>query len=347
MSIQSASQVQLYPLLFENNFRTVLWGGRNLKPMKGLPADEQCIGESWEVSALPGSESVVKNGFLSGCTLDALTAEYGELLVGKAVAAKYGNKFPLLVKYIDAVQNLSIQVHPGDELAKMRHNSFGKTEMWYVLKAQPGSYLYSGFSKQITKEEYDRRISEGSICDVLQRHEVAAGDVFYIPAGRVHAICAGIMLAEIQQSSDITYRIYDYYRHDKDGAMRPLHVDEARDAIDYTINNNYRTLYKRETNKPVTLVDSPYFVVDLLEVTNSYRRELLKYDSFVICMCVEGDCNIRINNIGVGDVMPEEHVIHLAAGNTCLIPASVADYNIEPDNSLGRTKLLETYIDNS
>lgn len=349
MNTEPENKQPLYPLLFNNNFRTVLWGGHNLKPMKGLPADDQCVGESWEVSTLPGSESVVKNGFLAGFTLDALTAKYGALLLGGAVAEKYGDKFPLLVKYIDAAQNLSVQVHPGDELAQARHGSFGKSEMWYVVKAAPDAYLYSGFCRHITKEEYDKRIQEGSICEVLQRHEVKAGDVFYIPAGRIHAICSGIMVAEIQQSCDITYRIYDYYRHESDGTQRQLHVAEARDAIDYTFYDNLRTYYKRKTNKPVALVESPYFVVKLLEVNRSFHRKLFKYDSFVICMCVEGDCNIRINSTaGYGSgVMPEVCSIYLSEGNSCLIPASVADYYVEPMNQSGTTKLLETYIDNN
>lgn len=340
----------LYPFLFKNNFRTVVWGGNSLKPLKGLPADNECIGESWEISVVPGRESVVKNGPLAGSTLARLVEDYGELLIGKAVAEKYGNKFPILVKYIDAADNLSIQVHPNDELARKRHDSSGKTELWYVIKAAPDAFLYSGFNQPISKYEYEKRVEDGSICDVLKKHSVKAGDVFFIPSGRVHAICGGILVAEIQQSCDITYRIFDYNRPGLDGELRSLHVEEAKDAIDYNLYDNYQTRYKRTLNKPVPLVETSFFVVKLLEVNRDFHRKLFKYDSFVIYMCVEGDCVIRINSTrGFGEgVMPQQQdaIIHLAEGNSCLIPASAADFYVTPSNLTGTTKLLEIYLDN-
>ncbi len=338
----------LYPLLFENNFRTVVWGGRSLKPLKGLPADDDCVGESWEVSAVPARESRVKNGPLAGYTLSELTATYGELLLGVSVSEKYGDEFPILVKYIDAVQDLSIQVHPGDELARERHGCFGKTEMWYVVKAEPGASLYSGFNQPISRYEYEKRVEDGSICEVLQRHEVKAGDCFYIPSGRVHAICGGIIIAEIQQSSNITYRIFDYNRPGLDGKMRQLHVQEAKEAIDYKVYDNYRTEYERRINKPVPLVESPFFVVKVLEVNRAFHRKLYKYDSFVVYMCVEGDCTITIRSAeGFGDMPGEENrVVRLTEGNSCLVPAGCADFDVTPNNTTGLTKLLEVYIDN-
>ncbi len=340
----------LYPLLFENNFHVIVWGGQNLKPMKGLPADDERVGESWEVSAVPGSTSVVSNGPLAGRDLAGLTREYGPLMLGNAVAEKYGDKFPILVKFIDAAADLSIQVHPDDALASERHGCFGKTEMWYVMKAAPGACLYSGLSQYISKYEYGKRIEDGSICEVLQKHEVKEGDVFYIPAGRIHAICGGLMIAEIQQSSDITYRIYDYNRPGLDGKPRQLHTAEAKDAIDYKVYDDYRTHYERRLNKPVPLMVTPYFVVKLMEVDRAFHRKLYKYDSFIAYMCLEGDCTIRINSTrGFGDgVMPapEDTEVRLTEGNSCLIPAGVADLYIKPNNSAGVTKLLETYIDN-
>lgn len=340
----------LYPLLFENNFRTVVWGGNSLKPMKGLQADGECVGESWEVSAVPGMESVVKNGPFAGHALARLTARYRELLLGRSVFDKYGTDFPVLVKYIDAAQDLSIQVHPGDELAKERHGCFGKTEMWYIISAAPGAYLYSGFNQPISRYEYEKRVEDGSICEVLQRHEVHAGDCFYIPSGRVHAICGGVLVAEIQQSSDVTYRIFDYNRPGLDGKMRDLHVQEAKDAIDFKVYDNYRVQYENRLDKPVPLVVTPFFVVKVLEVDRAFHRKLYKYDSFVIYMCVEGDCTIRIRSTEGYErgamPAPEDRVVRLTQGNSCLVPASCADFDVSPNNEAGVTKLLEVYIDN-
>lgn len=375
----------LYPLLFEDNFHTTVWGGNRLKPLKGHPADAEPVGESWEVSAVPSSLSIVKNGPLKGRDLKSLTEEYGALMLGKAVFERYGGEFPLLIKFIDAMSDLSIQVHPNDQLARKRHDSFGKTEMWYVMKAEPGACLYAGLNEPISRYEYEHRVADGTICDVLARHEVHAGDVFFIPAGRIHAICGGILLAEVQQSSDVTYRIFDYNRPGLDGKPRQLHTAEALDAIDFNVPSAsasvqtgslaavepqpllagekadisvYRTAYERQLNKPVPLIVNEFFIVKLLEVDRAFHRKLYKYDSFVIYMCLEGDCTIRINSTqGFGSdpdsllgapMMPasEECAIHLSEGNSCLIPASVADIHVTPRNTNGLTRLLEAYIDN-
>lgn len=337
----------LYPFQFKQNFFELVWGGNRLKPLKGLPADNKRIGESWEVSAVPGKESYIANGPLEGHSLSEVVNDYGELVLGRKVVQMYGRKFPLLVKFIDAAKDLSIQVHPDDDLAMARHNCFGKTEMWFVMDAEPGAYLYSGFASPISKYEYEKRVEDGSICDVLCRHDVRRGDVFFIPAGRIHAICSGIMIAEIQQSSDITYRIFDYNRPGLDGKPRQLHTEYAKDAIDYKVYDNYRSDYEYKVNKPVAMTESPYFTVKRHVINRSFHRKLFKYDSFIVYMCLHGDCKIELRSTeGYGGLMPDIQVIELTKGNSCLIPACCADINLVPNNSDNITELLEVYIDN-
>ncbi|MCF0203327.1 MAG: class I mannose-6-phosphate isomerase [Bacteroidaceae bacterium] len=338
----------LYPLLFENNFHETVWGGNRIKPMKDLPQDTVPIGESWECSAVPGSESVVANGIFAGRTLQSLVEEYRELMVGRQVYNMYGTKFPLLIKFIDAARDLSIQVHPNDKMAMEKHNCFGKTEMWFIMDAEPGARIYSGLKSRISEYEYNKRIEDGSICDVLQAHEVKKGDTFFIPAGRIHAICGGIMVAEIQQSSDITYRIFDYNRPGLDGKPRQLHTELAAKAIDYTVYDDYRSYYQRRLNKPVCISECEYFSVILLEVDRAFHRKLYKYDSFVSYMCLEGTCTINIRSWQKFDKKNEPCIrtIVLHKGNSCLIPAGVADFDVTPHNPTGLTRLLETYINN-
>lgn len=326
----------LYPILFEPNLHTIVWGGHRLKPLKGLAADDEPIGESWEVSAVPSSQSIVANGELKGKSLGDIVEDYGMDILGRATAERYGGQFPLLIKFIDAERDLSIQVHPNDKLAKERHDKFGKTEMWYVIDAKPGAYLYSGFKDIITRHEYRKRVEDGTICDVLAKHEVKAGDVFYIPAGRVHAICGGILLAEVQQSSDVTYRIFDYNRKGLDGKPRELHTDMAVEAIDFNVEDDYLTHYSHNINHPQPVIDSPYFKVKLLEVNRKFHRKMFKYDTFVIYMCLKGTCSITLRGGDYG--------IQLKEGQTCLVPASVANYDVAPIDKY--TELLEVYIDN-
>lgn len=339
----------LYPLKFELNLLELLWGGSRLRPFKGLPSNlDDKIGESWEISAVPGRESVISNGPLKGKTLNDLIVTYGDLLLGKTVSSLYGTKFPLLVKFIDAAEDLSIQVHPNDELAQSRHGCFGKTEMWYVMDAVPDAKLYCGFKTPISKYEYQKRIEDNSICDVLQEYSVSKGDVFFIPAGRVHAICGGSLVAEVQQSSDVTYRIYDYGRLDLNGEPRALHTDLAVDAINYTVSDTNKTYYEKKLNKPVCVAECQFFTVKLLDINRGFHRKLYKYDSFIIYMCLQGNCTIEVlSSRGYeGDGKPEVTKISLTVGNSCLIPASVADVMIVPDNLASTTKLLEVYIDN-
>lgn len=335
----------IYPFIFENIFCPTVWGGQLLKSFKGIE-DKSCepVGESWEVSAIPGKESVVRDGTLQGRTLTELVDEYREQLFGKKVYEKYGRKFPLLIKFIDAEKDLSIQVHPNDEIAKKYHDSFGKSEMWYVIDSKPGAKLYSGFKSQITRQEYEQRIADGSICEVLASHEVKEGDVFDIPAGRVHAICHGILLAEIQQSSDLTYRIFDYNRPGLDGKPRELHTALAVEALDYRVEDDYRTHYERAVNQPVRLVENKFFTVNLLEIDDTSHRTLYQYDSFVVYMCLSGACHIRIRSWNGEE--PEIRQVYLRKGTSCLIPACMADVELIPENNAEGVNLLEVYIDN-
>jgi mannose-6-phosphate isomerase len=328
--------MHLYPLLFKPNLHSVVWGGNQLRPYKSLAPSDEPIGESWEVSAVPSSTSIISNGEWQGKDLISVINEHPDAILGKKVNEKYCGKLPLLVKFIDAKRDLSIQVHPNDEMAMREHGKMGKSEMWYVIKADEGAHLYAGFKKEITKEEYQQRVTDGSIMEVLADHQVKAGDVFYLPAGRVHAICGGIMLAEVQQSSDVTYRIYDYNRLGMDGKPRELHTELAAQALDYHVEENYRTEYVDNTNKAVQIIDTPYFDVRVMEISKPFHRDLRKYDSFVISMCVEGDCTIKVRSTG--------NEITLKEGNSTLIPAVIADYVVIPQKE--KTRLLDAYIDN-
>ena len=328
--------MQLYPLLFEPNLHSVVWGGNQLRPYKGLEPSDEPIGESWEVSAVPTSTSIVSNGEYAGKDLITVINEQPDAILGKKVNEKYNGKLPLLVKFIDAKRDLSIQVHPNDEMAMREHGKMGKSEMWYVIKADEGAHLYAGFKQEITPYEYQKRVENGTITEVLADHQVKAGDVFYLPAGRVHAICGGILLAEVQQSSDVTYRIFDYNRLGMDGKPRELHTELAAKALDYHVEDNYRTDYAESPNKAVQIIDSPYFSVRVMEVSKPFHRDLKKYDSFIITMCIEGDCKIRVRSTG------EEML--LKQGNSTLIPAAIADYYIIPLS--GKTRILDAFIDN-
>lgn len=327
---------RLYPLLFQPNLHTVVWGGDRICGYKGLDMQQKNIGESWEVSAVPTSKSIVSNGELAGRDLVSVVDEAPDEILGKAVSEKYNGQLPLLVKFIDSAKPLSIQVHPNDEMARREHGKSGKTEMWYVIDAQPGSFLYAGFKQEITPEEYKRRIADGTITDVLAKHEVKRGDVFYLPAGRVHAIGSGILLCEVQQSSDVTYRIYDYNRPGLDGKPRELHTELAARALNFHVEEEYRTIYRDETNSANLIIDSPNFSVRVSSVTHPFHRNLLKYDSFVICVCMRGDCKIKMRATG--------DEIVLRSGNSCLIPAAIADYDVVPLD--GSSTILDAFIDN-
>ena len=324
----------MYPLKFEPILKQTLWGGDKIIPFKHLDKTLPNVGESWEVSAVEGSESVVANGADKGYTLPEMVRKYKDELVGEANYARFGNKFPLLIKFIDAKLDLSIQVHPGDELAKKRHNSFGKNEMWYVIAADKGAKLISGFSEEITPKEYKDRVHNGTFAEVLQTCTIEPGDVFYVPAGRVHGIGAGAFVAEIQQTSDITYRIFDYNRKDKDGKSRDLHTSQAMDAINFSdVQDDFRTEYERIRNEPVEMVASPYFTTSVYDMTEEITCDYSELDSFVIFICVEGSCRLTDDN---------QNEITLRAGETVLLPAAVQEVTIVPEG--GSVKLLETYV---
>ena len=329
-------QALLYPMLFEPNLHTVVWGGSQLRPYKGMAPSDEPIGESWEVSAVPTSMSVVSNGLWKGLDLGFVLKEMPESILGKAVNRKYHSQLPLLVKFIDAKKDLSIQVHPNDEMAMREHGKMGKSEMWYVIKAEPGAHLYAGFNQEITPFEYQKRVADGTITEVLADHQVKAGDVFYLPAGRVHAICGGILLAEVQQSSDVTYRIFDYNRPGLDGKPRELHTELAAQALDFHVEQNYRTVYPETANRATQIIDTPYFDVRVMEVSKPFHRDLRKYDSFIITMCIEGNCVIHVRSTG-------DEVL-LKAGHSTLIPAAIADFDVLPQQ--GKTRILDAFIDN-
>ena len=322
----------MYPLKFEDILRPMIWGGEEISRFKQLPEIHAGVGESWEIAQVGDKVSVVSEGVDKGKTITDLIVRDGAKLLGNHVAARYGAQFPLLIKFIDARDNLSIQVHPNDQLAMVRHNSFGKTEMWYVIDAKPGAGLYSGFSKQITPEEYVERIQNNTITDVLQFHQVKSGDVFFLPAGRIHAICKGIFIAEIQQSSDITYRIYDYDRRDAQGKARELHVEQSIDAVDFNLYDNLRTDYVPSLNEAVNLVECPYFETNLIEVDQSVKRPISVRDSFVIYICMGGKVRLTDEN---------GYAITLHQGQTALIPAEIATVTIDAELP---AKLLECYI---
>lgn len=322
----------LYPFTFQPILKKIIWGGSDICPFKGITPVQEGIGESWELSHVDGNFSVVAEGELAGKSLDELIQTYGKQLVGGQVMERFGTRFPLLIKFIDARDNLSIQVHPNDELAKARHNSFGKTEMWYVIKAAPGAALYSGFSKQIDADEYVERVKNNTFMDVLQRYDVAEGDVFFLPAGRVHAIGAGCFIAEIQQTSNITYRIYDYNRKDANGNTRELHTELAKDAIDYTLYPDYRTHYKAHTNATIELAACKYFTTNLLDIDVTMTRDFSELDSFVVYICMGGSATLQDN---------KDNKLQIHQGQTVLIPADTTSVTLIPTPS---AKFMETYI---
>ena len=322
----------MYPLKFKPILKTIVWGGEKIAPYKEIVTDQKHIGESWELSGVAGNESVVAEGPLAGKTIAQLVHQYKGELVGEHVYANTGDEFPLLIKFIDALTDLSIQVHPNDELAAVRHNgSKGKTEMWYVVDAEPGAHLLSGLTAKITPEEYAQKVADGSIVDVLARHEVHPGDVFFLPAGRIHAICGGCFIAEIQQTSNITYRIWDYGRLGLDGKPREVHTELAKDAIDYTVYDNYRTEYTPQQNEEQEVVSCKYFTTSIYDLTLPYAKDLSELDSFVVVMCLSGS--------GLLEVDGEEVPVH--QGETVLIPASADDLCFVPDEGM---KILTSYI---
>ena len=317
-----------YPIKFTPILKEKIWGGNKLNKLFNK-AEQSNIGESWEISNVENNVSFVNNGTLKGITLEQLIETFKEDLLGKSVFNTFGYKFPLLFKFIDANEDLSVQLHPNDHLAKKRHNSFGKAEMWYVLDTDKDAQLIFGFNKKINQELYQKHLSENTLSDILHYEKVKKGDSFFINTGTVHAIGAGVVLAEIQQTSDITYRIYDYNRPGLDGELRELHTELAIDAINFE-NTKTKLDYKDESNIPVSLCKSEYFHTNKLVLSKTINRDLSLVDSFVVYMCIEGGGSMIINDKSET----------FSKGDTLLIPALIKNVEIKSSSAT----FLEVYI---
>ncbi len=324
----------LYPLKFNPVFKEKIWGGNKLKTV--LDKDFSPLpnaGESWEISAVQDNISEVKNGFLAENNLQEIIEIYMGDLVGDKVYKKFGIEFPLLIKFIDANDKLSIQVHPDDKTSKKRHKAYGKTEMWYVIQADKGANLISGFNKKVDKATYLEYLRSNKLAEILNYEPVKPGDVFFIPAGRVHAIGQGILLAEIQQTSDVTYRIYDFDRRDANGNTRQLHTDMAIDVIDFELYDKYKTDYNVKQNQVNPVISCQYFTTNLLEFNRKLQLDYATIDSFVIYMCLEGEFEIQ-------DQHGQKTTV--SQGETVLVPAVLENLVLTPGQ---KTKALEVYID--
>ena len=320
----------MLPIKFEPLLKSTLWGGEKIIPFKKLDIEQRQVGESWEISGVKDNETIVREGTYRGMRLNELVALLKDRLVGKDNYQRFGDEFPLLIKFIDARQDLSIQVHPSDETAHRQGKHRGKTEMWYIMDSEEGARLYSGLKKEITPSQYKSMVADDTICDALAQYEVKEGDVFFLPAGRIHAIGSGCFLAEIQQTSDVTYRIYDFKRKDKDGNYRELHTQEASESIDYHVEADYRTSYTPELNAGVQLVSCPYFTTAVYDLDEPMTLDYSELDSFVILIGVKGE----------GTVTDEDgNETTLRAGETILLPACANEVRVS-----GQVRFLETYV---
>lgn len=323
-------EAKLYPLKFKPILKDKIWGGPKLRDVLGKNASDKA-GESWEISGVEGDISVAENGFLAGNSLQELTEIYMGDLLGDSIFERFGVEFPLLIKFIDAADFLSVQVHPDDALAKERHNSYGKTEMWYIVESEKGQ-LIAGFNQELEKEQYLQHFKGGTLKEILNYETVAPGDIYFMPAGRVHAIGAGVLLAEIQQTSDVTYRIYDWDRTDDQGKSRELHTDLALDAIDFSFHKQYKTPYQALKNSTVYAVDSSFFTTSVIHLDQPVEKDFNMIDSFVIYMCMEGTAGITY---GKGEIET------IKKGETILIPAELKNLALIPTEA---STLLEVYI---
>lgn len=319
----------LYPIKFKPILKEKIWGGKKLNKFLNKQSNSPKVGESWEISDIEGVTSVVINGELKGKSLKELLEIYKSDLIGDKNYKVFGNKFPLLIKFIDAKEDLSIQLHPNDELAAKRHNSFGKTEMWYVMQADENSNLIVGFNQDVTPDTYLKHLEEKTLTKILNFDKVKEGDTYFIEVGRVHAIGAGVMLAEIQQTSDITYRVYDWDRVDNQGNERALHNDLALDAINFNMKNDFRASYSETENHPNKMVSCTYFTTHYFHINTTLEKENTQ-DSFLIYICVDGEAEISANSVSE----------RIAKGETILLPAAIKSYHIKAENA----KLLEVYV---
>ena len=331
--------MSLYPFKFRAQLFHKLWGGHTIeKWYDHVPADFENVGEAWVISDIDKYPTEVSNGSHEGDSLQDLLEVYMDELVGGKVYEAFGNNFPLLLKFIDATDDLSIQVHPGDEYALENEDSLGKTEMWYVMPAEGDSSIYLGWKEQMNAERIHTAIQDGSLARYLRDYKVRAGDVAYIPNGTVHAMCRDTIVAEIQENSDLTYRLYDYNRVGNDGKMRPLKLEKALDVMDFSPDNEAAVTHPQPVeNGAVNLLQTPYFTTNLLKLTRSVQRDYTLLDSFVAYMCVEGECRVEAL-----DCEMEEKAVSIKTGEAVLIPASLNDILIEPK---GQCKLLEVYVE--
>jgi mannose-6-phosphate isomerase len=320
----------MQPLKFEPLLKQTLWGGDKIIPFKGINSNMPQVGENWEVSGIKDNESIVSEGPLKGKKLNEVVTELKEELIGIDNYKRFGDEFPLLIKFIDARQDLSIQVHPNDEIAQRQGKGHGKTEMWYIMKSDSTAKLRSGLKKKITPEEYKQMVENDTITNVIAEHPVQEGDCFFIPAGRIHSIGAGCFLAEIQQTSDVTYRIYDFKRKDKNGNYRQLHTQEAAESIDYNVYSNYKTTYVPAQNQGVELVRCPYFNTAVYDLNKPMTLDYSELDSFVILVGLAGNGKIIDN---------EGNETSIGGGVSVLIPATTATLKFS-----GNLKFLETYV---
>ena len=314
---------------FRPILKQVLWGGNKIIPFKQLDAEMEQVGESWEVSGVKDNESIVANGQYEGMKLNDLVALLKGDLVGKENYERFGNEYPLLIKFIDASKQLSIQVHPNDEQAKAKGLKRRKPQMWYVMESAPNATLLSGLKRAITPEEYKVMVENDTITDALCEYRVGEGDVFYLPAGRIHSIGAGTFLAEIQETSDVTYRIYDFKRKDKDGNYRQLHTEEAAECIDYSVESDYRTKYEARKNEGVELAQCAHFTTSVYDLDEPMLLDYSELDSFVVLIALSGECTLS-----TGDAETQ-----LRAGETVLLPATTQTLSVS-----GTVKFLETFV---
>ena len=315
---------------FKPLLKSTIWGGEKIIPFKKLTSEQHQVGESWEISGVAGSETIVSEGPMKGKKLNEVVALLKDKLLGVENYRRFGDEFPLLIKFIDANRNLSIQVHPDDETAQRQGKAHGKTEMWYALQADPGAKLYNGLNRQITPEEYKNLVKNDTICDVLACHDVNEGDAFFIPGGRIHSIGKGCFVVEIQQTSDVTYRIYDFRRRDKDGNYRELHTEKAADSIDYMVPNDCRPPYTMVKNQGVQILSCPYFTTSIYDLDEPMTIDYSELDSFVILIGVKGEGTLT-DHLG--------NTTSLQAGEAILLPATTTEVHIE-----GEVRFLETYV---
>ncbi len=319
----------MQPITFEPLLKSTIWGGDKIIPFKHLSRRQAQVGESWEISGVPGHETVVKNGPFRGMTLNEVVSQEKGRLVGEDNYRRFGNEFPLLIKFIDAHADLSIQVHPNDEVAVRHGAPHGKTEMWFIMPSEQDAVVYSGLKDTLTPEQYRQMVAEDTITEAIAKYPAKEGDVFFLPAGRIHAIGAGCFLAEIQQTSDVTYRIYDYGRRDSEGKLRELHTEKAAESIDYHVETDYRTHYVTKRNRGVSLVHCQHFTTALYDLDEPMTLDYSELDSFVVLIALSGK----------GTLSTDDYEQPFAMGDTVLLPATTKQVHIN-----GTVKFLETYV---